>query len=256
MKLDCRCFYILFSILIAVTALKTEVVSTFKSIKDNAKIKNYNSLLYRDITPQPTYGLINNLKGKLAYNNIDKTKVIDVVSVLGRFTSREEFYPGEGYIRPSTGLLTKQKFYEQMTLKQFNKWPRNELNELFGCENLSDVEINSIYNELKTLSVSRLGCDAIFASFSKGAENGVVYPQQVDEEMKKWLNDKNQFDIKQFELSLLLGKINVAIGWFLYIGLQYVGIYVIFIVPILQQFYPNFDYYFVRTYLHVHFGLG
>ena len=89
----------------------------------------------------------------------------------------------------------------------------------------------------------------------KGAGNGVVYPQQVDEELKKWYNDE-QFDIQKFELSLLLGKINVAIGWFLFLGLQFVGLYVIFIVPILQQFYPDIDYYFIRTYLHVNFGLG
>jgi len=62
--------------------------------------------------------------------------------------------------------------------------------------------------------------------------------------------------LEAFEQSLLFGKVNVAVGWFLFIGLQFVAYYVIFFVPIMQQFYPDFDYYFVRTYLHVYFGLG
>jgi hypothetical protein len=90
----------------------------------------------------------------------------------------------------------------------------------------------------------------VFTSFAKGAENGNAYPKQVDEEMAKWLSAEGVFDLQRFELSLLLGKLYVAIGWFLYVGLQFGGVYVVFFVPIMSQFFPDVDFYPIQTYLH------
>lgn len=40
------------------------------------------------------------------------------------------------------------------------------------------------------------------------------------------------------------------LGWFLYIGLQFGGVYIVFFVPFMKQFFPDYDFYFVQTYLH------
>ena len=88
-------------------------------------------------------------------------------------------------------------------------------------------------------------------SYIQGAENGLAYPAQVDEEMAKWLSpETGAFDLSKLESSLLLGKLNVFIGWFLYIGLQFGGVYVVFFVPIMSQFFPDVDFYPIQTALH------
>lgn len=100
------------------------------------------------------------------------------------------------------------------------------------------------------LGLIQAGADAVFTSFAKGAENGNAYPLQVDEEMTKWLSPERVFDLTNFELTLLFGRLYVFIGWFLYIGLQFGGVYVVFFAPIMSQFFPDVDFYPVQTYLH------
>jgi len=246
MRLGC-CVTALFFVTLLRSSLSLRIdvkqaTSQIYGAKVNAKLRQ-----------QPSFGLINFVKGREGDHD---TTVIDLISVLGRIESREDFYPGTGYSRPTTGLLTKSRFYEIMKIKDFKQWPRNNLNLPLGCNDISQKEYDDLCIQLRSSPVSKVGCDALFTSFSKGAANGVAYPQQVDEQMNKWLSKSGQFNLEAFEQSLLLGKVNVAVGWFLFIGLQFVAYYVIFFVPIMQQFYPNFDYYFVRTYLHVHFGLG
>lgn len=229
-----------------------QAISQISSAKAGA------SMLFNKLRQQPSFGLITIIKkGRWDTAAVDETTtIIDLISVLGRIESREDFYPGTGYARPTTGLLTKSRFYEIMKTKDFKQWPRNELNLPLGCDDITQKEFDELCVQLRSSPVSKVGCDALFTSFSKGAANGVAYPQQVDEAMSKWLCTSGSFDLEAFEQSLLLGKVNVAVGWFLFIGLQFVAYYVIFFVPIMQQFFPDFDYYFVRTYLHVHFGLG
>ncbi len=69
--------------------------------------------------------------------------------------------------------------------------------------------------------------------------------------MSKWLTSTDRtFDLGAFELSLLAGRFYVALGWFLYIGLQFGGVYVVFFAPIMSQFFPDVDFYPVQTFLH------
>ena len=99
--------------------------------------------------------------------------------------------------------------------------------------------------KLSAEPVSVRGCEAVFTSFAKGATNGVAYPRQVDEEMARWLTPDTGFNVNKLEESLIAGKLWVFIGWFLYIGLQFGGVYIVFFVPFMKQFFPDFDFYFV-----------
>jgi hypothetical protein len=181
-----------------------------------------------------------------------KTTVVDILSALGRFSSRTDFYTGQGYERPSEGLLNKDMFYERLSKRKFEakNWPVDANGIKLGCENLSMQEISELTKFLQASEVSRAGCDAIFTTFAKGATNGIAYPEQVDEEMQRWLNDSRVFQLRSFETNILLGKLAVFIGWFLYIGLQFGGVYVIFFAPIASYFFPDIDFYPVQTFLH------
>lgn len=68
--------------------------------------------------------------------------------------------------------------------------------------------------------------------------------------MLKWLSEDGVFDLAQFQWSLFWGRFYVALGWFLYIGLQFGGVYVVFFAPIMSQFFPDIDFYPVQTFLH------
>eukprot|EP01041_Mallomonas_annulata_P003266 gene3266-6463_t len=175
--------------------------------------------------------------------------VLDLVSVLGRFNKRSDFYEGEGYSRPSKGFLTQKSFYETISSKKFTKWPEDEDGNLLGATGLTKQEID-IFRKNFENSVSQSGADAVFTTFAKGATNGFAYPAQVDEEMKKWLQEDGSFSLTQFEKALNSGRLSVLLGWFLYIGLQFGGIYVVFFVPIMSHFYPDIDYYPIQTFLH------
>lgn len=172
---------------------------------------------------EPTWGLL---------RRTPRTTVVDVVSVLGRFSRRQDFLEGEGYQRPSSGLLNNESFYNRLQLKKFDPklWPLDENGELIGCEGLSQADREALKKSLSSTQVSREGCTAVFTSFAKGAANGVAYPRQVDEEMARWLTESPQgrvFRIKSFEQSLLLGKLNVAFAWMLFVGLNTAGVWII-----------------------------
>ena len=175
-----------------------------------------------------------------------RTSLLDVVSVLGRFKQRSDFYEGSGYVRPDIsqgGLLTKDLLYNRLQKRKFDAflWPINpQSGALVGTEGLDKKEIEALTKQLLASEVSRAGSDAVFASFAKGALNGVAYPEQVDEEMRNWLSVKENsnetavsgkqlriFDVRRFEDSLLRGKMAVLLGWFLYIGLQFGDVYVV-----------------------------
>lgn len=185
-----------------------------------------------------------------------KTSVLDVVSVLGRFSKRTDFFLGEGYQRPNpaTGyeLLKAEGFYKTMQKRKFDIkcWPRDASGALVGTEGLSVAEVSELGRCLASAEVSRAGCDAVFTSFAKGALNGIAYAEQVDIEMRQWMSEDRVFSLPRFELSLLAGKIAVFVGWFLYIGLQFGGVYVVFFAPIASQFFPDVDFYPVQTFLH------
>jgi hypothetical protein len=194
---------------------------------------------------------VNRVVTRYALNINEDVYISDIVSVIGRFRSRKDFLTGDGYERPPDGLLTKQKFYDRLKNKDFiiSEWPKTENGELIGTGGLSEIEIEEMKkNVSKELSIA--GCNAIFTSLAKGATNGVCYPIQADEEMHKWLDKSSgKIDIDKFELSLSYGKLSVVIGWFLYIGLQFVALYVIFFVPIMKTFFPDTDFYPVDTFL-------
>lgn len=218
------------------------IVNTINGFKNN-----------RPLNPQPRWGLVNKPDKKVT--------VEEVIAILGRFKQRTDFYIGEGYSRKSckNGLLTSELFYESINKLKFNtkNWPRNKNNELFGTEGLNKKEIKEMENRLKNIgTISSEATDAIFTTLAKGATNGLSYPQQVDEEMQKWLynNDDGSriFDLNAFERSLLNGRFQVFLGWFLYIGLQFGGVYVVFFVPIMQNIlgYTDIDFYPIQTLLH------
>ena len=213
----------------------------------------------RLISPQHKWGLIKPQESKV--------EVEDVVAVLGRYSNRQDFYIGEGYSRKSTGdnILDQGIFYNAIKDKKFNKkdWPLTPTGELCGTEGLSIDEIKSMEKRLSSSSVTVDACDAIFTSFAKGATNGLAFPAQVDEEMNKWLTTSDStsavskksskiFNLQAFESSLWNGRFQVFLGWFLYIGLQFGGVYVVFFVPIMQNIFhvTDVDFYPIQTYLH------
>lgn len=177
----------------------------------------------RLLRTEPTWGL---------RERLPRTTLLDVVSVLGRFRRRQDFFEGEGYQRPSSGLLSDESFFARMQARRFDPklWPVDETGELIGCAGLSNDEREALRKGLMSADVSREGCRAVFTSFAKGAANGVAYPIQVDEEMSKWLTVSDQgrlFDIRRFEQSLLVGKVNVAFAWVLFVGLNTAGVWII-----------------------------
>lgn len=192
---------------------------------------------------KPTWGFLSN-------RNTPSPTVLDVVSVLGRFQKREDFYEGIGYRRPVDGLLTNITFYDNISKRKFNQWPTDSNGILIGSQGMDEKEIAETKKVLTSGSVSVRGCEAVFTSFAKGATNGVAYPKQVDEEMARWLSPERVFNLNKFEESLILGKLWVFVGWFLYIGLQFGGVYIVFFVPIAQHFFPDVDFYPVQTALH------
>lgn len=177
----------------------------------------------RFLATEPTWGL---------RERLPRTTLLDVVSVLGRFQRRQDFFEGEGYQRPSSGLLSDENFYARMKTKRFDPklWPVDETGELVGCSGMSKDEMEVLKKALTSTEVSREGCRAVFTSLAKGAANGVAYPLQVDEEMAKWLTVSGKgrvFDVRKFEQSLLVGKINVAFAWVLFVGLNTAGVWII-----------------------------
>jgi hypothetical protein len=192
---------------------------------------------------KPTWGFLSN-------RGTPSPTVLDVVSVLGRFQKREDFYKGIGYRRPAEGLLTNITFYDNISKRKFNQWPKDSNGVLVGSQGMDEKQIAEMKKALTSGSVSVRGCEAVFTSFAKGATNGVAYPKQVDEEMARWLSPERVFNLNKFEESLILGKLWVFVGWFLYIGLQFGGVYIVFFVPFAQQFFPDVDFYPVQTALH------
>ena len=207
----------------------------------------------RPLSPQPRWGLVNKPDNKVT--------IEEVIAILGRFKFREDFYIGEGYSRKSckNGLLTSELFYNSINQLKFNtnNWPKTKDGILYGTEGLDSKEIKKMENRLKNIgTISNDATDAVFTSFSKGATNGICFPKQVDEEMEKWLTSYDDgsriFDLNAFERSLLNGRFQVFLGWFLYIGLQFGGVYVVFFVPIMQNIfgYTDIDFYPIQTFLH------
>lgn len=199
----------------------------------------------RPLNPQATWELVK--------KRVSTATILDVVSVIGRFQRREEFYEGDGtiYTRPPDDkLLNNKLFLERIQQLEFKRWPVDEEGDLVGAGNLTEQEIEEKLKDMQNI-VSKAGAEAIFTALAKGATNGLTYPIQVDEELSKWLDlEKGILSIKELEKSLLFGRISVAIGWFLYVGLQFGGIYVVFFAPIMTYFFPDVDFYPVQTFLH------
>ena len=189
----------------------------------------------------------------------------DLVNVVSRFNKREDFYDGQGYRRPADGLLSSESFYRAISQRKFEErnWPVDvATGERLGIEGLNAAEIHALQRGLASSPPSQEACDIVFTSLAKGATNGQAYPAQADEEMAKWLYGGEQqqqqtpggrqLDLVRLETQLAWGRFNVALGWFLYIGLQFGGVYVVFFVPIMQNVfgYTDVDFYPIQTYLH------
>lgn len=123
--------------------LSVLTLSTAYSTCRNAIIMNIN----RGISPQATWGL---------FKQKPRATVKDVVSVLGRFEKREDFYEGRGYARPEKGLLTKEMFYENISKKQFKRWPISPKGIKVGVENSSPEEIKRLEKELSASPPSKV----------------------------------------------------------------------------------------------------
>jgi len=221
-------------------------------------IVSLSTALNKPLRPQPSWNLVKK-------RDKDVT-VTDVVAVLGRFNERSDFYKGEGYSRKVDGILTSEVFYNRIKSKPFKEknWPVDIKGQLVGTDGMDKDEIKELTQQLKAKdAVSEAASNAVFTTFAKGATNGLAYPAQVDEEMAKWLltdiDPKNKtegknrvFDLSKFEGQLAWGRAAVFLGWFLYIGLQFGGIYVVFFVPIMQNVfgYTDVDFYPIQTALH------
>ena len=176
--------------------------------------------------------------------------VLDVVSVLCRFKEREDFYGGRGYGRPEDGnLLTAARFYERIKDLPFQPelWPLDENAQPAGVEEGGASKEELIAQLLQT-PPSEEACNTIFTAFAKGASGGLAYPVQVDEELAKFLfqpeeeqssTQKRVFYQSKLESMLTMGKLQVAIGWFLFIGLQFFAIYHLFLRPAVKYLAPD-----------------
>lgn len=217
---------------------------TFSIIESLSHTKGQISMTSNRNIQKPTWGFLKN-------RGVPSPTILDLVSVLGRFEEREDFYTGVGYQRPKPGgLLTNITFYDNINQRKFTNWPVDEYGVLLGTEGMNENEIADMRKKISSEPASVRGCEAIFTSFAKGATNGVAYPRQVDEEMLKWRSPDRVIDVESLESSLMNGKFYVFIGWFLYIGLQFGGVYIVFFVPFMKQFFPDYDFYFVQTALH------
>jgi hypothetical protein len=132
-------FLVLLGLCLAVHGLKAPV---------NAP--QLSKLLSRNVRPQAAWSL---------RTKKEPARVIDVIDVLGRFSTRESFYPGIGYQRPKTGgLMNKEKFFESMTTKdkKFKAWPLDKDGNKFGAEGMSKAEIDQISKQLASGTVSQV----------------------------------------------------------------------------------------------------
>lgn len=194
----------------------------------------------RPLNPQPSWGL--RIKKPVI-------TVLDVVSILGRFNTRQDFYKGVGYTRPEDGnFLTNERFFNAIQNRPFSNWPKDQDGRLVGTDGMTEQQIAEEQLRLKS-SASQLGAEAVFTLFAKGATNGMAYPAQVDEEMAKWLSEDGTFDLETFEKTLAQAKFSVALGWVLYIGFQFGGVYVIFFYPLMRYYFPDVDFFPVQTFL-------
>ena len=85
---------------------------------------------------------------RLVDRSIPVTTLEDVVTVLCRFDSREEFIQGQGYFRPPDGnLLTAQRMYERLQNLDFDggRWPVDAQGGFVGLSGrgLSEEQIKS-----------------------------------------------------------------------------------------------------------------
>jgi len=175
---------------------------------------------------------------------------LDVVSVLCRFRERYDFCEGEGYARPSDGaLLTAARFYERIKDKPFQVelWPVDAATGVAAGIEGSGMSQAEIIAKLSQSPPSEEACKAVFTSFAKGASGGLAFPVQIDEEMAKFLEvvddgagaGRRIFNQDAFENTLKAGKLQVAVGWFLFLGLQSFAVYHLFLRPAVKWLSPE-----------------
>lgn len=173
---------------------------------------------------------------------------LDVVSVLCRFRERYDFCEGEGYARPSDGaLLTAARFYERIKDKPFQVelWPVDAATGVAAGIEGSGMSQAEIIAKLSQSPPSEEACKAVFTSFAKGASGGLAFPVQIDEEMAKFLKvvddgaGRRIFNQDAFENTLKAGKLQVAVGWFLFLGLQSFAVYHLFLRPAVKWLSPE-----------------
>lgn len=179
--------------------------------------------------------------------------VLEIAGVLGRFRERLDFFEGVGYSRRSIGdrqLLTNARLFERLKDKAFlpDAWPIDKrTGALLGLDpSREGADKEEVLQRLQNEALSPGACYAVFTSLAKGAGNGCAWPVQVDEELGKWLcedeadESKRIFDVEAFESTLAMGKLQVAVGWFLFVGLQGFAIYHLFLRAAVKQFAPDF----------------
>ena len=238
---------VLVSLLLLATTVRTFVVLSTYGVGLNAQgmqgprgaqlVRLHDQVLRE----QPTFGL---------RVKTEPVTLLDVVGVLGRFKNREEFFEGVGYSRRSIGdgqLLTNARFFERIKNKPFmaDAWPIDKTTgRPVGLAEGEDQ--GQLLQHLQSAAVSPAACYAIFTSFAKGAGNGCAWPVQVDEELGRWLvedetveESRRIFDLEAFERTLAMGKLQVAIGWFLFLGLQGFAIYHLFLRVAVKQLAPD-----------------
>jgi len=179
--------------------------------------------------------------------------VLEIAGVLGRFRERQNFFEGVGYSRRSIGdgqLLTNARLFDRLKDKAFlsDAWPIDKRTGApLGLDPAKEgADKEQVLQRLQTEALSPSACFAVFTSLAKGAGNGCAWPVQVDEELGKWLCEdeadetRRIFDVESFENTLAMGKLQVAVGWFLFIGLQGFAIYHLFLRAAVKQFAPDF----------------
>lgn len=99
---------------------------------------------------QPTWGL---------FKKKEEVALVDIISIVGRFTKREDFYEGVGYPRTMGGdftLLTKESFFEKISKKKFVRWPLDTEGRLVGYDKFlgNEKEFEKLVQQVKSSPAS------------------------------------------------------------------------------------------------------
>jgi hypothetical protein len=135
--------------------------SSFSIIESLSTTKGQISMTSNRNIQKPTWGFLKN-------RGVPSPTILDLVSVLGRFQEREDFYQGKGYARPKKdvngvgGLLTNITFYDNINQRPFKTWPVDDDGVLLGSGGMNEIEIAAMRKKLASEPASVRGIHIMY----------------------------------------------------------------------------------------------